>query len=157
MKKNLLILFALAVAFASGYTLAPTGTPATVTLTNPMSLGNGASAPTTDPLVALTKACFDQGHSSMTFYVTPLVSQTLNAGKTVSVVVDDAIPPIVTTVNTQSGQWSSSNGLCGTLTGASLTGAQGWLTNGITSVMKTQAETAWIGMGITPGVATAWQ
>ena len=71
----------------------------------------------------------------MTLTVYPATAQTTNAGKFTGI-TPAVISPVIITINTNTGNWGTTNGLSGTLTGANLTGAQGWLASALTPAMK---------------------
>jgi hypothetical protein len=154
--KRLTFAICLAITFAAGWVLGPSLSPATITLTTPISQTGPNMLNENDPYSGPMGICADQVKQTLTFTIYPITAQTTSGGK-VTGVTAGTLPSIVMSVNTSTGAWSTSTGLTGTLTGSSLTGAQAWLAAALTSTMKNQAETAWISMGILPGTQTPWQ
>ena len=155
-KKTLSILILISTFwFFVGYSVAPSHSQATITLTTPYAQSGPNIVSETDSLIGAMGICADQQTKILSLTAYPAVSQTLNAGKVVSITAG-SIAPVVLTVNTVTGAYSTTNGVYGTLTGASLTGAQSWLAAALTPTMKNQAETWWSTI-IFPGTTTAWQ
>jgi hypothetical protein len=151
--KRLWILPYTLIVLALGAAITPRNAPASITLTTPFSQSGPNITAETDPIAAPMAICADQVTGMMTMTIYPATSQTVTAGK-VTAIAPGTIAPVVFTINTNSGAWSSANGQSGWLTGASLTGAQGWLAAALTPTMKDQAEPWLISVGILPGVQT---
>jgi len=156
MNKLALVLAAL-VCFGLGWELRPLNAPATITLTTPYSQ-TGQYAPTETDIYSTPMAISaDQttGIILLTLYPAKSSGLTTGAGKTTGYVPGSLAPTIVT-LNTITGQWQTNipNSPSGVLTGANLTGAQGWLSAALTPAMKDAAESWLASAGVIPGTQT---
>ena len=148
--KKLLILALIAAGFVLGLECRPSASRATITLTTPFTQGGPNVAAVSASYAAPMAISADQVTGIMTLTVYPATAQTTNAGKSTGI-TPAVISPVIITINTNTGNWGTTNGLSGTLTGANLTGAQGWLASALTPAMKDAAETWMISTGVLPG------
>ena len=121
-----------------------------ITLTNALSVSQGASVIETDPQAAVMTMSAD-------FQITtPSFNATLKAGNVSGVSLNPgsvtaASGNITIGVDLTSGRWSASNGVSGTLSGAALTS----LTNSLKTLRNT-VETFATANGIIVGSQVAW-
>jgi hypothetical protein len=144
------------VGLVVGYVIAPSSTPATITLTTPMTGTAFKQGPVSYNLAAPMGICADQVMDTLTLTVYPVALQNVDGGQVTSITAG-TISPVTFTINTAMQTWTSSNGQFGNLTDANLAMARGWLSAALTATVKNQAEQTLISLGILPGAQTPWQ
>lgn len=128
-----------------------------IVLTTPYVFAGPNLPSETDNWAAVVGISANLFTQTLGFTLLPLKAVTLDGNGHVTGITPAQLAGAVTVIiNCTNGEWSSSNGVNGTISGQNLTGAQGWLNAALTSSMKNMSEPFFASLGIFPGTQLNW-